>query len=275
MIWFSFLRASAKTALALTCLSTMAGLAHAEIDGHGPDAWRVTGVSRGDVLNARMGPGTNYPVIETFAHNERNMQQITCVPFYTLAHFMEMSEAQIAALPQRWCLMRDAGMRKAGWVAKRFITPEGEVSVIGADTASEPPRHEPYAANPDIDPVAQAEDLVREIYEREFLSEGGSLPSAFEPSIAPNYFTNDIVDWLASGNIGAHPLYGAQDFDGAIGEPTADPDQPMLRGMVTINVDFTNFGQPQRAVFYLRADTTKAGSPLRIFRVEHDGWSYP
>src|SRR5690606_28508135 len=116
-----------KAALLVMVLGLAAPAAHAEIDGHGPDAWRVTGVSRGDVLNARMGPGTNYPVIETFAHNERNMEQITCVPFYTLAHFTEMSEAQIAALPQRWCLMRDAGMRKAGWVAQRFITPEGEV----------------------------------------------------------------------------------------------------------------------------------------------------
>jgi hypothetical protein len=49
----------------------------------------------------------------------------------------------------------------------------------------------------------------------------------------------------------------------------------MLRGMTTINVDFTNFGRRQRALSYLRADTTKAGAPLRIFRVEHDRWSYP
>lgn len=253
----------------------MVGSAQAEIDGHGPDGWRVTGVSVNDVLNARMGPGTNYPVIETFAHNERNMQQITCVPFYTAAHFMEMSEAQIAALPQRWCLMRDAAMHKAGWVAQRYITPEGEDDDIAPRTPPAQPAHEPYAADPGLDPVAQAEDLVREVYARQFQSESSGLPSAFEPSTAPNYFTQDIVSWLASGNIGAHPLYGAQDFDGTIGEPTADPDQPMLRGMITINVDFTNFGQPQRAVFYLRADTTKAGSPLRIFRVEHDGWSYP
>lgn len=45
--------------------------------------------------------------------------------------------------------------------------------------------------------------------------------------------------------------------------------------MITINVDFTNFGKKQGAVFYLRGDMTKAGAPLRIFRVEPDGWSYP
>ncbi|WIY52234.1 hypothetical protein O9Z70_12270 [Devosia sp. YIM 151766] len=249
--------------------------AHAEIDGHGPDAWRVTGVSAGDVLNARMGPGTTYPVIETFAPNERNMQQITCVPFYTAAHYIAMTQAQLDALPPRWCLMRNASMSKAGWVAQRYITPEGEATDIAPNATSAQPERDPYAAAADIDPVAQAQDLVREIYERQFQSESGGLPSAFEPSVARNYFTDDIVAWLASGNVGAHPLYGAQDFDGVIGEPMPDPDQPMFRGMITINVDFTNFGQRQRAVYFLRADTTKQNSPLRIFRVEHEGWSYP
>ena len=80
---------------------------------------------------------------------------------------------------------------------------------------------------------------------------------------------------LASGNIGAHPLYGAQDFDGTVAEPEPDAETPMYRGMITINVDIVNFGHPQRAIFSLRADTTKPGAPFRIFNVEHDGWSYP
>jgi len=265
-----------KATLLVMALGLAVSAAHAEIDGHGPDAWRVTGVSGNDVLNARMGPGTNYPVIETFAHNERNMQQITCVPFYTAAHYMAMTQAQISALPPRWCLMRNKAMSKAGWVAQRYITPDGSEPTAAA-TKSRPaqPAPEPYAAAPDIDPVAQAQDLVRELYERQFQSENSNLPSAFDPSVSRNYFTDDIVAWLASGNVGAHPLYGAQDFDGAIEDPMPDPDQPMLRGMITINVDFTNFGKDQRAVFYLRADTTKPGAPLRIFRVEHNGWSYP
>ncbi|MFC5386202.1 hypothetical protein ACFPLB_09520 [Aquamicrobium segne] len=267
--------------LAVTVAITMAIAAtpgRAEIDGHGPDAWRVTGVSPDDRLNARMGPGTNFPVIETFAHNERRMQQVTCVPFYTPAHYERMTQAQIAALPARWCLMRNAELSKAGWVAQRFIAPEdeGDASAeMASSRASGQSKVEPYAPAANIDPVAQAQDLVREVYEREFLSESGNIPGPFDPSVADSYFTSDIVAWLASGNAGAHPLYGAQDFDGAIGEPTPDPDQPMFRGMITINVDFTNFGQQQRAIFYLRADTTKPGAPLRIFRVEHDGWSYP
>lgn len=264
-----------KAVFVAMLFSAMTPAAQAEIDGHGPDGWRVTGVRVGEVLNARMGPGTNYPVIETFSDDERGLQQITCVPFYTAAHFMAMSETEVAALPPRWCLMRDAAMRKAGWVSQRYITPDGgelfDAPVGGLSTQTS----EPYAMDPDIDPVMQAEDLVREVYERQFRSESGGMPSPFDPAVAGHYFTDDIVALFASGDIGAHPLYGSQDFDGSIGEPTADPDSPMYRGMITINVDFTNFGQDQRAVFYLRADPGKAGSALRIFRVEHEGWSYP
>lgn len=252
--------------------------ARAEIDGHGPDAWRVNGVGADDHLNARMGPGTSYAVIETFAHDERGLQQITCVPFVPPAHYLRMTQAQRDALPARWCLMRDAAMTKAGWVAQRFITPDDGVAPTPAPAAQAGHgrvAHDPYAPQPGIDPVAQAVDLVREVYERQFQSENSALPSAFDPAVAPDYFTDDIVAWLASGDMGAHPLYGAQDFDGAIGEPTPDPDNPMLRGMITIHVDFTNFGMDQRAVFLIRADTTKPGAPLRIFRVEHDGWAYP
>lgn len=265
-----------KAALLVMALVLAASPAHAEIDGHGPDAWRVTNVTVGDVLNARMGPGTNYPVIETFSDHERGLQQITCVPFYTAAHYTKMTQAQIRALPPRWCLMRDGAMRKAGWVAQRYITPDGSEPIAAATTPRPAkPASEPYAAAPSIDSVAQAQDLVRELYERQFQSENSNLPSAFDPKVSKNYFTDEIVTWLASGKVGAHPLYGAQDFDVVLEDPMPDPHQPMLRGMITINVDFTNFGKKQRAVFYLRADTTKAGAPLRIFRVEHDGWSYP
>src|SRR5690606_21907354 len=84
---------------------------------------------------------------------------------------------------------------------------------------------DPYAPSPDSDPVSQAQDLVREIYERQLQSESGSVPSALHPSTACNYFTDDIVRWLASGKIDAHPLYGAQDFDGVLGDPAPDQNQ--------------------------------------------------
>ncbi len=248
-------------------------IAQADIDGHGPDAWRVTGVSASDTLNVRMGPGTNFPVIERFAHNERDLQQITCVPFYNAAHYTALTQAQIAALPPRWCLMRTAAMDRAGWVAQRFITPEGQVAEIN-ESAPDTPYATQGASDDKL--VGMAWDLVYEMYDRLFVSEISSdMASPLDPSVAHKYFTEDIVAWLASGDVGAHPLYGAQDFDGTVSEPMADTDNPMYRGMITMNVDIVNFGKPQRAVFYLRADTTKAGAPLRIFRVEHDGWSYP
>ena len=267
----------AAVAVAMAIATTSA---RAEIDGHGPDAWRVTGVSANDVLNARMGPGTNYPVIETFAHNERGMQQITCVPFYTPAHYERMTQTQIDALPARWCLMRNAAMSKAGWVAQRFITPDDAFASSGTvthpvtvfSTRSDQEIGSSSAGDPMI---VEAQQIVRDLYDAQARADHGQGPEPLQGHSAARYFFSDIAAMLQSGGFGAHPLYGAQDFDGSVTRIAPDPDQPMLRGMITINVDFTNFGQRQRAVFYLRADTTAQGAPLRIFRVEHDGWSYP
>lgn len=263
-----------KAFVSIAVLMIVTVSAQAEIDGHGPDSWGVTGVSSKDFLNARMGPGTDYPVIEKFSHNERAMQQITCVPFYTAAHFTALSEAQIKALPPRWCLMRNKSMTKAGWVLQQFITPDGAVAATAQPVKSD--NRAPVLQEPAADLLlAQAEEFVRELYERYDLAQLGAGPDPLELPMAADYFTKDIVDFLTTDKVQAHPLYGAQDFDGAINEPRVDPDQPMFRGMITVNVDFTNFGKWQRAVYLLRKDTTKAGAPLRIFRVEHEGWLYP
>ncbi|WP_297771799.1 hypothetical protein [uncultured Roseovarius sp.] len=66
----------------------------------------------------------------------------------------------------------------------------------------------------------------------------------------------------------ADPIYGAQDFDGGVSVPQPDPEQPMFRGMITINVEIENFGRTHTAVFRLRPDTGRPGAPLRIFCVE-------
>jgi hypothetical protein len=123
--------------------------------------------------------------------------------------------------------------------------------------------------------VAEAAALVRNLYAADARAEQGGGPGPLQGQGADRYFTADIVTLLRSGEIGAHPLYGAQDFDGRIDRIAPDAEQPMYRGMITIHVDFTNFGQSQRATFFLRADTDRQGAPLRIFRVEHDGWAYP
>ncbi|MEW4467836.1 hypothetical protein AB1K62_08405 [Parasphingorhabdus sp. JC815] len=248
--------------------------AQAQIDGHGPDAWRVTGVAQNDALNVRMGPGTQYPVIESFSANERGLQQITCVPLYTPTQYNALTAAQTKALPPRWCLMRNASMTKAGWVAQRFITPD-HGDAAQRPTARTAPETASTKTSTSASPVVEATAIVRKLYDAQARAERGQGTDPLQGRTASNYFTSDIVDLLRAGRIGAHPLYGAQDFDGRVTRIAADPEQPMLRGMVTVHVDFTNFGEPQRATFYLRADTTQRGSPLRIFRVEHDGWSYP
>lgn len=241
-------------------LALAAPAAQAEIDGHGPDSWRVTGVAADDVLNARMGPGTGYKVIETFAPDERGLELITCVPFYTLHHYMEMSEAQINALPPRWCLMRGADMQRAGWVAQRFITPDDQEAALPLSPGQ-------------IDPlIDSAQSLVRDLYEAFERSET-QADNPFMLPEADRYFFADVVPLMAGH--GMDVLYGAQDFQGEVTRIAPDPDQPMLRGMITINVDFTNWGEDQRVAFRLRADTARPDAPLRIFRIDYDHESFP
>lgn len=255
-----------RIGIAALCMGWLPFAAHAEIDGHGPDAWRVHGVAANDVLNARMGPGTSYPVIETFAHDARVLQEITCVPFFTMAHFSAMREAERDALPPRWCLMRSADMSKAGWVAQRYLIEDG----------LEPER--PPTSGPDTVPgndlISHAQDLVQALYESADRARQGG-PHPLDPANAINYFSSDVVAAMRANPLQADPLYGAQDFQGSVSEPRPDPAQPMLRGMITIHVGIVNFGRTHTAIFRLRADPSQPGAPFRIFRIEHDGWSFP
>lgn len=248
--------ATAKIYASVIALSTVPMITHAEIDGYGPDAWRVSGVGADDSLNARMGPGTGYKVVGTFAHDEMGLIEVTCVPLLTMDIAAKLTEAEVAALPQRWCLMRAADLSRAGWVAARFLI---------QDNAS---------PEQDADPVAVARDLVRALYAAaDQAGRGGPYP--LDPDQAENYFVADIAKGLATNPPGADPLTGAQDFDGQIADPVPDPEQPMLRGMITIHVGITNFGRSHTAVFRLRPDPGQSGAPLRIFRIEHEGWQFP
>lgn len=137
-----------KTLMMIAALTFANSPALAEIDGHGPDAWRVTGVAADDVLNMRMGPGTDYLVIDHLAPDARGLQQVTCVPLLIQPYHSALSDAQRAALPQRWCLMRSADLSKAGWVAQRFLAEDtlrdtlnpapDPVSSPGAESDSNP-----------------------------------------------------------------------------------------------------------------------------------------
>lgn len=262
------LRLAVPAALFALLVALAAPAARAEIDGHGPDAWRVTGVAANDVLNARMGPGTHYPVIETFAPDERGLQLITCVPYHSLAHYSAMTDAQIKALPPRWCLMRDAQMHRAGWVAQRFLTPDDVSQIPAAGGLGDLPQ----SGDAVID---AAQWLVRDLYAAHLhgLNGSGSNPLLLPDSA--DFFTAEIIGYIESGRLEADPLIDGQDFEGEVTSIAPDPDQPMLRGMVTINVDHVNFGRPARTVLYIRADTERPDAPLRIFRIENDGWSVP
>lgn len=121
-----------RRTLSVTILAVLAStpVARAETNGHAPDTWHVTGVAADDVLNVRMGPGTDYPVIEKFAPDARGLEQVTCVPFYAPRHLIKMTDAQVQALPTPWCLMRDASAERAGWVAQRFITADNAAPAL-------------------------------------------------------------------------------------------------------------------------------------------------
>lgn len=249
-------------------LALAAPAAQAEIDGHGPDSWRVTGVAADDVLNIRMGPGTDYLVIDHFAPNARALEQITCVPLLIPSITHQLNDAQRANLPPRWCLMRSSDFSKAGWVAQRFLMEDGleEVGAPGAESSLDVVQ---TIGDPMIDDAAF---LVRDLY-AVFEAQRSAVENPFAPPLARRYFFVDLVPALTGH--GADLLYDGQDFQGEILRIAPDPDQPMLRGMITVNVDFTNFGARKRAVFRLRADTAQAGAPVRIFRIELDGWSFP
>jgi len=253
-------------AATLSCaMAFVASTAPAEIDGHGPDAWRVTGVAADDVLNMRMGPGTDYLVIDSLPHNARALKQITCVPLMIPSIYHRLTEAQRESLSQSWCLMQTDDYIKSGWVAQRFLEPDwGHVE---ADDAGSAVVHRIGDAM--IDDAAQ---LVSDLYAT-FEVQSSAAENPFGPTLAHQYFFVEMVPALAGH--GGDVLYNAQDFQGEVTRIAADPDQPMLRGMITINVDFTNFGQPNRAVFRLRADPGQPGAPVRVGRVEHDGWSFP
>lgn len=246
--------------IAAFAFSSAIPVAHAQIDGHGPDAWRVTGIAAHG-LDARAGPGAAYPVITRFASDERGLQQVTCVPYLDAGRFGAMTRSEIDALPPGWCLMRSADKSKAGWVAQQFITPDQGMKTTHAAVPTDGELL-----------IVDAQTLVRRLYQS-FQSIHGPEDSPFSSSQAGEYFFAEIVPQVAGH--GLDLLYDAQDFDGSVIRIVPDPEQPMFRGMVTIQVDFTNFGQQKRATYRLRSDTGQPGAPVRIFRIEHENWSFP
>lgn len=239
----------------MAALAFSAGAARAEADG--PDAWRVVDVAANDTLNVRMGPGTEYPVIGAFAHDARGLRQVTCVPLVKAEHHFAMSEAERAALPPRWCLMQSADNSLEGWVAQRFLAEDQAVAQAPAGEGTDAL-------------LAQAERLVQRLYKDHQRALSGAFTSPLDPARADAFFSRELAASIARGGLQADPLFDGQDTEITDLRIALDPDQPMFRGMITVNADFRNFGHPRRAVVRLRAQD---GVP-RIIRIEHEGWSF-
>ncbi|KAA9008878.1 SH3 domain-containing protein [Histidinibacterium aquaticum] len=233
-------------------------MALAQADGHGPDAWQVSGVASNDALNVRTGPGTDHIVIDTFAHDATGLQMITCVPFVPAQLYYRLTEDQKADLPPRWCLMESSDRATKGWVSAHFL--EEDTSPVQANG----------------DPlIAEAVALVRKVYEQERTGTSASSIGPLHPSVARSYFFPDVVERLRQGDLGAHPLFGTQDADISNLEVFPAPERAMFRSMFTVHATFRNYGQPQTAVFRLMHDTSLEDPAIRIMRIEHDGWTFP
>lgn len=237
------MRTGVKRLVAALSAVLAAGAATAEIDGHGPDAWAVTGVAADDVLNMRMEPGTQYLVIDGPAHNARGLRLITCVPLLIPQIYQRLTEAQRTSLPQRWCPMQSADYSKAGWVAQRFLKEDVGAAAVqpGGPGASVPQAQ--TIGDPLIDGAAR---LVRDLY-ADFSAVTGQDGNPFAVSNAQRYFFVDLAPEL--GSRGSDLLYGAQGFQGTITRIAPDSQTPMLRGMIIVNVDYINFGEAGRAPF--------------------------
>lgn len=240
-------------AVFLACVTLSGGPAAADADG--PDAWRVVDVAPDDALNARMGPGTRYTVIGTFAHDARGLLQITCVPLLSGGIYYSLTQAERENLPPRWCLMQSPDFSVKGWVSQRYI--EGDPG----------PSSRPGAEHGEA--VADAVQLVQRLY-RDHLqaSRRPTVTSPLHPSRVRDFFAPDLAVALSGDRMQADPLFDAQDFRITELDIRPDADQAMFRGLISVTVDYRNFGRPHRARVRLRMQD---GAP-RIIRIEHEAW---
>jgi len=196
--------------------------AQAVLDGHGPDAWQVTGVASNDVLNLRAGPSTDYPRIGRLTYNARGVEMLVCVPTLTMSQFQMLTDDGYK-FPPRWCLVKRGA--EQGWANARFL-------------------QEDSAAAPSAGPEATAPDVVAEFIQRWAIGDFLADPWQLE-----DYTTPQLAAYLRSPP-GADPVFDANDFDITDirltwGEP------PLLRGMAQIVAEYRNFGHPERLHFSL------------------------
>lgn len=78
----------------------------------------------------------------------------------------------------------------------------------------------------------EATAIVRKLYDARARANHRQGAEPLQGKTSSDYFTADIVALLRAEWIDAHPLYGVQEFNDRVTRVAADPEQPMLRGMV-------------------------------------------
>ncbi len=118
--------------LAVACATLMAFAAvKAVSEASGPDFYRVVDVASDDVLNMRLGPSTDHPVIFELPHDADGVANLGCTGGLTLEEWTEASEEERAASKKRrWCLV--GYDRTVGWVAGRFLAEGGAPDLFRA-----------------------------------------------------------------------------------------------------------------------------------------------
>ena len=111
--------------LAVACATLMAFSAGKALsEASGPDFYRVVDVASDDVLNMRLGPSTDYPVIFELPHNADGIANLGCTGGLTLEEWTEATEEERAeSKKRRWCLV--GYDRTVGWAAGRFLADGG------------------------------------------------------------------------------------------------------------------------------------------------------
>jgi uncharacterized protein YraI len=106
--------------LAMTILALGSGRVAADADG--PDFYRVTGVSKGDVLNIRAAPEARAPKVGAIPPDGTCIRNLGCKGGLSFEEFSTLSQSEQAKrLKQnpRWCQVEYQGV--TGWVAGRYL----------------------------------------------------------------------------------------------------------------------------------------------------------
>ena len=89
-----------------------------------PEYWAVTGVASNDVLNLRDVPSADSKSLAGIPYNARGLKHLGCRRSeISFQDWVQLSKAQRAAANVEWCRVEYRG--KQGWVAGRFLKPDG------------------------------------------------------------------------------------------------------------------------------------------------------